>query len=1717
MTRVPIDRGAPSQGLQLTLRDHRVPFNMVRALKNFRMPDGRLRRRRGFSEYMTSPTRVHGNQLAKHSGASLQQVPFLPSSATINLRKGLWKTPMSYGVLKWHDDFQPKIGRDFCVEFLVTIGEEEPLVNYDPQPATTFSVETGFHRISPTRNNAAFNFEPRGLGGVFVYDQSIIANDCTFDDGGSDITLPTSPDDTNHTNPSHFDCVVLPALAIAYNKAIDGGDAGKVRFEVEWTIFDSGNNKYQRFGTDGLIRYAHEAYVAGTTYHLAVTFDTIDDKVRLYIDGVLVATSTDVRGSAGANAKWAGEEDYINDIDAPIHRDIVIMNECVVRGNYASTCSFMNRSSVVSTNGGDWTEDSTSKWSYQLRSDSSKKSVQAVWTHDRTPESVDTCNGIDSSYHPEAASVAAMSSNGDWFYDSATGKLHLFSTTPSSPVARWTEVELIFDFIGSPNLIPHMLEGSVTSGGNDLQISQPSPWACSPPRGTAMSELRIWHEPRSAANLLANKLIRVSTGGNLKGYWYLNDGSGVLIDQVAGQRITIHHGPPSWVKDTSLLGSLGISISEGQHLIKSFRFNDSEFYVDDVFRYLEDFLFFSSTVTDYDTATAVDTAGDFTAMIQIRTPFSYQQSISRHGDAVRNRGAVRFDGGTTRTFLREFSDEYFADSVVCYAQSDGHRSTLFSIEGTVRRATTGDPIDDVKRLPLAQAFIDETGSVQFEMSQRWESGGTGFPSLERVVAGKSIKHDGLAYAGSTGGNHLNRFNAASTPFTSADNGLMAIVQTTDDRVVMVSKVTFVDSSNVDLEYYWDPLATHKITIFDPLDADTTYTITCRQKTEDRGAVGISSVKATWMDIFVDGTKLIQARIDGSAKMVHQANYDIIIGAAMVNDATDESVTHSNLLAGAEVIAGRPPWQKAPPLLEHSSQHFMTHHQDQPGDFILGFFRLWAGLGVSDELIGQSYGSALEPKFHDAHLVFNLELDQMTGLQFPSRGRYPVVFDTGYKSYGGGPHAWLLTGGGKGTAVSATPDPLVPAGWSMEDRLGFIPQPEAFDNQYTEAVGKMIAPFNSTLRQQGGILALFDDSLLFDKDLDGTFSNVYLSAQGLMNDFGPGTTWEGVVIGDRTIMVSQGGVPKVFNGRVCTKAGMSRWGGGRYITEMLADGVLTKNMWYHARLVFHDDNDQLQSVSEPIIFKTTDSNRRIRVKNISQHPDPRITSLRIYLTPGHETESNARGDTPRLSRIGLQTNMSRVSGDSGIIIGNFTDSSLHPVVLALDIMPVPQMSTATSHNGRLVGAGNPLVPDAWFWSVAGNPETFLESSIGILEEGTGDRIVKVLSAFGSVFVFKTNSVWRLDETQPGSINPWVTTKLVESVGAVSNRAVCLHVDPDTGRSFIFFWSKHGPYIFDGASFIYVGQPLEQNLDAISWDWADIERVSVIHDISEREIISYMRLTGKDRNDVAYSFHYRNSSFEEGRYVWSEYTGVLGEVGFTILAVDDTTVAGTLLPGAISTLSLTLGAEDKFFPLVAGKNGMVYKWGDSDYDGHPVDANDYTSKFTVFTYSSGLLTVTQTPGWQDIRGLWATIIKSDYSDFFIIPILYNGTDAFTVDTNYAAIGFTPNTDDIVYIGRPPAQVEFPWDMLEIPFKNKQLLRIMLWYDKDFYFRWRRDWDTAWEKAYAILTDSAKKRVHQDLAPAPMLEAFKMELVSYEIAARLDSYGYIIAPADKEDLTQ
>lgn len=1486
-----VDRGDLLDGLNTTVRDSRVPHTVPRSISNFRLPDGKARRRPGFSVH--NPQKIHGNMLSKHTPAIIER----ERENIGNANSKIAVTPLSYGLIRWHDDFQPKTTRDWTVEFLWTQGELE---NYVINPFTRNS-EHDF-------GSPAVKAPLRSTAGVYLFDQTLLSNHHTFQFD----TIENTTDPTVNFATATVDTFGLSALAITHTNTL---------LEVTGTLINTG------VYDNALFKITHNitSYVPGKTVHVAVTYTTADRTVTLYIDAVSAGTFVLASGYF-----FAGEQDAVADGSTALQRDIVLLNEHTVRGHYSSACKshFVNG---VST-------------------------------------------GVGSQTY------------GHFYTDS-------------------------------------------------VDIGDPDPWACSPPRGTAISELRIWHEARTQEEIELNRLTALDLAGlpsseltNLKGYWRLNDGGPISFDSTTNRRHgTIHHGDGAYVFDGGLVDNIGIVLADGQHIKKEFGPTD--------FKFIEDSHIHLTDIFEHDPVNVaspgdLSSKHDFTIQMQIRAPYTWQQEINKRSGSATYAGVkgdtrdmmetleyAIYDGGaknapTNEEHVRnETGADIFGTNSEVWHRS--HDTTLFSIEGQaisdVGGFTTSN-LDERRRVPLARGLITPTGNVAFEWFGL-------FPISADI--------------------HTREFRLIST--TALTLGAVHTI-TFRKRLLFHLDGSSTAAYGFELAIYIDDADT----------PDATLTV----------GLGVGGAPTT---------DLTDSNYT-SFCMPHGGVRDVIIGSSYVNDASDGSI---DLPSPAGNVYGR----------LDDTRRFMSSFQDQPGFFTLSFWRLWS-TAIAHRDIARWANTAVKDTALSS-LVFNIEIDSVTGPELPSKSRFSSVFVLGYKS-------WGLAQRHLNFSRSS-----YPGAYAMEDRLGYREQPAEFINSQ-EATCNGLSFFSSTLAQNYGLLSVFDDTLYFDNNLSGELTCLPLPHRGMLNEYAVGQAWEGTVIGDRTILTAPGAVPKVYDGKTATTAGFREWQGGQSILSFnTTGGTILGDEWYAMRIVYTSENRAIQHVGPIGVIKTTnpgggstDTNTLI-VTNIPPHPDPRVTSIYVCFSgAGVASRDLALG-----AAVGPVI--------TGPLPNKYTDSftwSGEQILAPIDtnVTPLPICAHSASLNGRLYLTGNRTEPDAVFFSDAGNPERFdIVTNKFVLEEGSGDRNVGLVAMFGSLFAIKPNSTWRIDEVAVGVHQQQRVAKL----GAVSRKALELIIIPESGRVALVMWTFHGPYIFDGINFKYIGFPIE---GPSPYDWLDSSSVFITHDVQRRDILFHYKSRNADgiiadRHDRAIVYNYRSNS-------WYEYGEMVGSTSLSLAFTQDRTSEKT---NSVTDTPLVLRDESTYVALIGGENGHIYRWGEQDTDGL-IDAAS-PSKLTVISTAGDLILIgAPDPSFsfvdRELHKLWATVVKQNFSDFYSIPILTNIGNSLVLDTSYAAAKFTPSPGDIFYVGQPPAQIIFPWDLMDVPFGDKNIHHLITWQKKEFHHRYATDWVEKDFQGWFPIRDSDGTRRRTPIHVGKC-ESFKLEIVSYDLAAELDAYAYLV----------
>jgi len=859
---------------------------------------------------------------------------------------------------------------------------------------------------------------------------------------------------------------------------------------------------------------------------------------------------------------------------------------------------------------------------------------------------------------------------------------------------------------------------------------------------------------------------------------------------------------------------------------------------------------------------------------------------------------------------------------------------------------------------------------------------------------------------------------------------------------------------------------YRIVSADNLAADTVYTLTFERKTIyaiSTGApppeAGKALPKAVQLSIYINNnptptvTYTLPTTLYGSP-LKSLCPTDVIIGASYFNDATDKSMRDPGAGSGFVI-----------------SQRFMSPYQDQPGFFTLGFFRMWTTAVEFRDYVKYWNSSVTSTGEFGASLLYNIEVEDKGRHTLPNKSVYSEVFEFDFKGWGEVEPNDVI---GSRTAY--------PGSYSFQDCLGYSPKPSSF---ITEQDSKCngLAIYASTLEQQRGLLAVFGNSLLYSKTGFGLASLLF-PGKGLLNEFENGAFWRGVSIGDRTILTSAGGKPKIFDGKILSDLGFPNWRGGACYISSTGGGSLQTNKWYGVRIVYVSERDAIQDVS-PVFAVYTGASQSITISNIPQHPDARVSGIYICRTLAQSSKSLA------LSAASYPcgtTSLENEYLDSYVISSDVDILTTAPIDVITT--PAPHGKYAASLGDKLYISGNDLVPDAVYYSFDGNPNRFdILSRVFVVQEGNGEKIVGIIPLFGALYIFKQSSIWRAVDVGDGNHQK----EKIADVGAVSDRAITVVTIPETGRTAIVFWSAYGPYMFDGINVQYIGYAIEGENP---YNWLDTSTLFVANDVHRREVIFFYQATGREsygKHDRAVVFNYRNSS-------WVHDTGVIASAA---LNVDETLFLG-------------------------GWNGKLYQWATKDEDGLPTTGLPASFNLPLVVSGwdpdTGILSfifgnevdaedVDTTIAENAFRGLWASIVTKDAKNWITAPIKSSTSTTLSIDLSYYAetpLPFNPAVDDFLYIGIPPAVLETGWDTVapQLTALDKQIESIVCWLKGVFYWNFAKDWSNTYRKEWGTVNDLEGKRQKLSLLVGAC-EVGKLFLMSCSLKAAVNQIAYLVSP--------
>lgn len=1562
------DRGNPVSGLLTTPRDARLPVEAIRDGANFALSDRRVSRRRGLAPFTSQ--RVEGQQLSRSAPNT-----YLLSDKDTNIA-GFGKlavTPNGYGMIRWADDFQPKTTRNWTVEFLLTLGELDDI-----------SVTRSRRQTNNLYGGARILCRANDYGHV-VYDQSVIVDYCDIAIGG--VTQNIRPPSGAGVPTSNLhDTVVIPALSVSYT-------AAGITAVLGW--YDTTNNRYDFHDTAKQLIYAWGAYPgSGTAIHVAITYTLSSRTAALVVDGVSRDTYV-----VPADYRIAGEVEAINAHTTAVQRDIVLLNECTVRHNYASTCKLTHASSACAV---------------------------ISCTEENTTGSFGDVEPPGSLFHAAPGRGAGMCELRMWHTnrsttDLAANKLKPLVGNETNLIGYWrlndgcsTLIDLVGNRHGSlHNTFPAYVADAGFIRGSGMRFAD---------NNFIIGEIDARDPYQSDLGEILRRLMLGSD--NPKSLSGLN---WVGSECQAGNDITfqfqVRVPTAQQEHDRRTTGVPGGAMALAFQNETRERPGNPAFFVEcDPYRLRDgQHCTLANYLGEIYTGAAPSKAVYHPAFDQ--TIFSVEARASQ--TTFRNVSAVTAAGNPTTLTLSEALPSEFTTGVDYQIYVEGLSYALTPATNPngnwycrVLTSTT------IQLFTAPGAALDTTGGGAVTRVAAFvrilPQGAQSFRNLERLVPlyrGLFTPTLQLAFefygygmfdtSGAGAWEHRSFYHRCTTTATYSAGDVLN-VSFVKRTLFELTGGSYVRKGFVMEIYVNGALAQAMERIFTGTGANT-------------------NIAAVYHRPF-------------SRCQAHEPRYYISVGASYIGDGVDFSVQTPGGTTGT--------WKL--PSAEFTPQRKMSARQDLPGFFSLGYFRIW-GQGMSLPNQNTTSGVSIADRVNDSTLLVNLEIDQITGDRIANKARYPILFDLGYKSWTVPQFVWF---------GSAAQRPSY--GWALEDCLSYSNRPSTFDSSTCGCGrGNMLAFFNATLSQNFGLLAVFEDSLFYDSRLSGILAPVYIPQIGLMNEFIANQKWDATNIGDRSYLSAFGAVPKSFDGRIVNYLGFPRYRGPRLslATTNTSTGNVPSGKYYRLVITYYSDELGIEQIgsSGTIYVPSGDNTIVIAGTNqfagiftgLAQSPDSRVTSIRIYRSRGQDSYLLAReapvfqvGDEQSTNRYIL----SYSSIETDVNLGD-------PLIEEYTRPPVGEF--VASWDDSLWIAGDPIFPDTVYNSFTGSPDLWdTVTRSRVLESGSGDRITGLVPLFGSLYVFKPGAIWRIDKLNNGEYDK----QQLFSIGAVSSRSIAVVTLPDDGRTVIVFWSKHGPYMTDGTSLHSIGYPIEVRDGSQPYGWLDDQTVFVSHDIQRRELWFYYKPivdeTTSDRFSEAVVFNYRFQT-------WSRATGMIAMCASTgAIANAGTGLVAELGPSEWSPLDSN--PITFYGAFVSGLNGLIYTLKDGVLDGLDETASrSFTvSSFAsplITANGSPAWTVNQ------FRGLWLCVVDAslNYKAYPIASNTAN-TITLSSGYPFYGTPVIP-AGSTCYIAQTPLVLEYPWDACDIPGFDKTVSQILIYLNGVFQFKFGMDWNTiptTWE---------------------------------------------------------
>lgn len=330
-------------------------------------------------------------------------------------------------------------------------------------------------------------------------------------------------------------------------------------------------------------------------------------------------------------------------------------------------------------------------------------------------------------------------------------------------------------------------------------------------------------------------------------------------------------------------------------------------------------------------------------------------------------------------------------------------------------------------------------------------------------------------------------------------------------------------------------------------------------------------------------------------------------------------------------------------------------------------------------------------------------------------------------------------------------------------------------------------------------------------------------------------------------------------------------------------------------------------------------------------------------------------------------------------------------------PVAGIKAVAFHQSRLFAFDE----TSMYYSKVGLPESFDPEAVEPINNDDSQRVVGGFSAFGTLVIWKGNSTYVLNGTDPDT---W-QVELADPFIGNSSLASAVFIN-----GYLYWWSTRGPVRWNGSGTIEpIGETyLSPTVSADALDYSLLDHVVAGVDMTRQKVLFAVPERGTSRNSLILPFNYRTGGWDSDK--WD--------------------------PFDVASMCVVEDSSGSPWVMMGNYNGRVFQWWNADLDGARV-LDDLGVALTLSGTPTGSTSTTVTDSTAnfdtDDNGL--ADLYAYFEDAEGVRVRRRiVSNTATVLTLVSDIYITPTS---YVIATPDWQHDTKWSDMGDPFARKHLL--------------------------------------------------------------------------------